>query len=109
MFYHNYVDQCNRKGMSPSAAAEAMGFKRSVVTRWAIGTKPRQATLQRIADFFGCSVNELIKNPATENGDGMKESDEAILNFMRSLPKEKLQGILVALGAPQDVLDSLDH
>ena len=31
MFYNNYVNLCNIKGLSPSAAAEAMGFKRSVI------------------------------------------------------------------------------
>lgn len=47
--------------MSPSAAAEAMGFKRSMVTRWKDGSQPRQATLQRMADFFGCSVADLTE------------------------------------------------
>ena len=73
VFYNNYVTQCNKKGMSPSAAAEAMGFKRSMVTRWKAGSQPRQATLQRMADFFGCSVYDLTtetkKAPANE-GEG---------------------------------------
>ena len=60
MFYHNFVDLCNKIGKSPSAAAEDMGFKRSVVTRWSKGTAPRQATLQRIADYFGVSVSDLV-------------------------------------------------
>lgn len=59
MFYNNYVNLCNKKGLSPSAAAEAMGFKRSVVSRWAKGTQPRQATLQRIAEYFECNVDDL--------------------------------------------------
>lgn len=77
MFYNNYVDQCNKMGLSPSAAAEAMGFKRSVVTRWANGTKPRQATLQRIASFFGCTVEDLEKEKApSEDGErGMTDDD----------------------------------
>lgn len=66
MFYNNYVNLCNIKGLSPSAAAEAMGFKRSVVSRWSNGTQPRQATLQKIATFFNVSVEELTKEtPST--------------------------------------------
>ncbi len=59
VFYNNYVDLCNKLGKSPSAVAEEMGYQRSVVTRWSKGTAPRQATLQKIADFFGVSVSDL--------------------------------------------------
>lgn len=71
VFYYNYVNQCNKKGLSPSAAAEAMGFKRSMVTRWANGSNPRQATIQRMMDFFGCSEADLLaetKKAPSEDG-----------------------------------------
>lgn len=58
MFYYNYVNKCNEKGVSPTAAAIDMGFNRSMVTRWGNGVNPRQATLQKIADYFGCTVAE---------------------------------------------------
>ena len=82
MFYHNFVDLCNKKGMSPSAVAEEMGYQRSVVTRWGNGTKPRRATLQKIAAYFGVTVEELIsenKNPATETGSGISKDDMDLL------------------------------
>ena len=60
MFYYNFVNLCNKAGISPSAAAEEMGYQRSVVTRWSKGTEPRQATLQKVADYFGISVSDLI-------------------------------------------------
>ena len=59
MFFINYVEQCNKKNISPSAAAEAMGFQRSVVTRWSKGAEPRRATLQKMACFFDCSIKDL--------------------------------------------------
>ena len=76
VFYYNYVNQCNKKGVSPSAAAEAMGFKRSMVTRWKDGSAPRQATLQRMASYFGCTVDELLaetKKAPTTDGEGMDD------------------------------------
>ena len=60
LFYYNFVNLCNKKDLSPSAAAEDMGYQRSVVTRWSKGTIPRQATLQKVADYFGVSVEELV-------------------------------------------------
>ena len=71
VFYYNYIDKCNQIGKSPSAVAEEMGYQRSVVTRWSKGAVPRQATLQKIADYFGCDVSELTKEKtATPEGDG---------------------------------------
>ena len=62
MFYFVYVSKCNSIGKSPSAVAEEMGFKRSVVTRWGNGTVPRRATLQRVADYFHCPVDDFLKD-----------------------------------------------
>ena len=76
VFYYNYVALCNSIEKSPSAVAEEMGFQRSVVTRWRHGTVPRQATLQRIADYFGVTVDDLTSEQditerffATSGGD----------------------------------------
>lgn len=73
MFYTNYVKLCNSINQSPSSVSETLGFKRSVVTRWKNGSVPREATLQKIADFFNITVEELLsdikKEPATVSGD----------------------------------------
>lgn len=60
MFYYKYVNLCNKRNISPSAAAEEMGFHRSDVTRWSKGSQPRQATIQKVADYFGVSVSALL-------------------------------------------------
>ena len=88
MFYYNFVDLCNQRGLSPSAAAEAMGLKKSVVTRWKNGTKPRQATLQKIASFFGCSIEDLTKEktPATIS-DEREDVRLMIDDITRMLPR----------------------
>ena len=59
MFYDQFINLCNKRGLSPSAAAEAMGFQRSVVTRWSRGVRPHRATLLRVADYFGVAPEEL--------------------------------------------------
>ena len=59
MFYDEYVALCGKRKISPSAAAEAMGFQRSVVTRWSKGVVPRRATLERIAQYFHVPVSTL--------------------------------------------------
>ena len=74
MFFTNYVNQCNKKGLAPSAAAEEMGFQRSVITRWSKGANPRQATLQKIADYFGCTVEDLTMDNKDATGDILLDS-----------------------------------
>ena len=90
MFYNNYVNLCNIKGLSPSAAAEAMGFKRSVVSRWSKGTQPRQATLQKIADYFGVTVEYL-------SGDADEQKEKPGQIPLAELSEEKQQLIKVVL------------
>ena len=108
VFFNNYVDQCNKKGVSPSAAAIEMGFNKSMITRWKTIERPRQATLQRMCAYFGCTVDDLLKDTKkspSEDGDG----DERIIQFLLSLPHERLRGILLALNAPSEVLAALDR
>lgn len=60
MFYYNFVYLCNLNQISPSAAAEKMGFQKSVITRWSRGTIPTKANQMKIATFFGISVDDLM-------------------------------------------------
>jgi transcriptional regulator with XRE-family HTH domain len=62
VFYDNYLRLCNQKGVSASGAALEMGLSRAAVTGWAQGKVPRDATLRRIADYFGVSVEELTRD-----------------------------------------------
>lgn len=59
MFYDNFLNLCNQKGISPSAAAVEMGFQKSVVTRWKKSI-PTEANRRKIAEYFGISVDELM-------------------------------------------------
>ena len=104
MFYNNYVNLCNIKGLSPSAAAEAMGFKRSVVSRWSKGTQPRQATLQKIADYFGVTV-EYLSGEAEEQKEkpgqiplaGLSEEKQQLLKVILEMTDERAAALLRAL------------
>lgn len=95
MFYYNFVDLCNKVGKSPSAVAEEMGYQRSVVTRWSKGSVPRQATLQKIADYFEVPVfdltsDEQTKKPATVSGDELDETSQKIMDLLAEFSAEEL-------------------
>lgn len=80
MFYDNYVRLCNTVGKSPSAVAVALGLKKATVTRWKKGGTPTDANAQKIADYFGVTVDFLLgaetkKAPTPESERPISDDD----------------------------------
>ena len=65
-FYENFVSLCNSIHKSPTATIIAIGLERSSVTRWKNGGSPSDATVRRIADYFGVSVAELLADKTAD-------------------------------------------
>lgn len=95
MFYAKFVQLCNEKGVSQSAAARGIGLDKSAVTRWSKGSVPRGTTLYRLAEYFGVPVSELLGEgdstertdvattgvaKVAESGDGLEVALEALRN-----------------------------
>ncbi len=76
MFYNKFLKLCNEVGKAPSAVAEELGFKRSAVTKWSKGSLPRQASLQKIADYFGSTVDELTADEPEQKEKPAAQSSE---------------------------------
>lgn len=86
-FYEKYLCLCNSINKSPSAVALELKIGKPSVTRWKNGATPRDATVLKIADYFGVTATELMAEvgeqenaPATE-GEGSKE---AASNFIKA-------------------------
>lgn len=92
-FYEKYLCLCNSINKSPSAVALELKIGKPSVTRWKNGATPRDATVLKIADYFGITVEALMgdklpvlppegtkKAPAAK-GEGSKE---AASNFIKS-------------------------
>ena len=84
MFLMNFLRLCNQVDKSPNAVATEIGIKSSgSVTAWKNGTVPYARTLQKIADYFGVTKEELLSD--NEEGSRSKTQD--------SNKKEKAPGI----------------
>ncbi len=59
MFYQNFIKACNLRGKSPSAVLVEVGIDKSAASRWRRGKKPTDATVQKLADYFGVSPSDL--------------------------------------------------
>lgn len=64
MFKQNFINFCNKKGESPSFVCRQVGIAPATFSCWNENSIPRQATLQRIADYFGITTEDLLRDPA---------------------------------------------
>lgn len=74
MFYDKYVALCAQKGITPSAAAKAIGINKAAVSNWKYRKNgPSDVTMQKIADYFGVPVSELTEETKKAPTDGERE------------------------------------
>ena len=92
MFSDNFVKLCARKGIHPTTVAEILGYSRTTGSKWINGATPRKMTLQKIADYFGITVEELLSGetnkapiPKDERRDERRAEDERKLTMLVSL------------------------
>lgn len=76
-FYYNFLRLCNEVGKSPSKVILEVGGTKSAITRWKNGGTPTDATVQKIANYFGVSADSLksvekIEKPADQKADGLR-------------------------------------
>ena len=109
-FYEKYLCLCNSINKSPSAVALELKIGKPSVTRWKNGATPRDATVLKIADYFGVTVTELMagvgeqeKAPATE-GEGSSAERKALLDIISSLTDEQCRKLLVLVQGAKTVL-----
>ena len=60
MFYDNFLKACNMRNKAPSAVASEIGISKGTVTGGKNGSSPNDATLQKLADYFGVSPSDLL-------------------------------------------------
>lgn len=58
-FYSRFLEKCNEINKKPSAVVVAIGLSKSAVTRWKAGNLPTDATIEKLADYFGVSSEWL--------------------------------------------------
>ena len=87
-FYSNFVRLCNSVNKSPTAVLLEIGLAKSLLTRWKKGKGFTDASAIKIADYFGITVEELIKEktPATD-GDERNDENQKIEEIKRLLPR----------------------
>ena len=113
------IDKINvilaQNGMTGKELEDAIHVSHSVYSQWNTKkTKPSKKNLKKIADALGVDVLAIMddddipeetKKAPSEDG----ANEDVVIQFLHSLPHERLRGILLALGAPEEVLAALDQ
>lgn len=60
MFWETFIKLCASNGTKPNPVAAKLGLSSGSITKWKNGAKPNDTTLQKIADYFGVSVDYLL-------------------------------------------------
>lgn len=110
-FYNKYIRLCTEKGISPSAAAIEIGIRKSNVTYWKSNrSNPSDATLQKIANYFGVTVEYLKGNTEKQETQdeeitqmvspaigGSSEFKQAVIKMICSRTDSELEALESAL------------
>lgn len=103
-FYEKYVQLCNQVDKSPSAVAIELKLGKPSVSRWKTGSKPRDSSILKVANYFGVSP-EWLKGETDDPSAGIKKDpipkDEAvspaaqeIFDFLDSASGEELADVI---------------
>lgn len=95
-FKENFIRLCNNSNKSPSSVCHAVGISAAAFAQWTEKTIPRQATLIKIADYFGVPIETLVpeneqkKAPSEMDGEE-NEKNEIAKIFSDLLPEQQEQ------------------
>lgn len=86
MFYAVFKQLCDARGISPTRASEEIGFSKGSVSYWkkkfveGVDAKPDSYTAEKIADFFGVSVDMLLgrSQPAPPDAPAQPADSDAV-------------------------------
>ncbi len=104
MFYERFVDLCNEKGMSPTAAIQAIGLSTGNLKNWKNGRIPKPDVLDKIVGFFDVSIDYLlgktnIKKPLVNNDEELTE----YLYYLKTRPELRMLFKVSSKATKEDV------
>lgn len=102
MFWNNFIFYCNQNSVAPNRVAAKLGFSTGTVTWWKKGRVPRDSALQKIAAYFGVTVDDLLADTPQKTPPASKElteDDMKLLELFHSIPEDKRAAYLELLAA----------
>jgi DNA-binding Xre family transcriptional regulator len=64
MFKQNFINICVERGIAPTTVLKEIGLSNATFSCWTDTSVPRQTTLTKLADYFGITPEDLLRDPA---------------------------------------------
>ncbi len=103
-FWDRFAAECRNAGKSPNPIAKELDISSGSVTAWKYGAVPNRQTLEKLSDYFGCTIDYLLgktdeRSPAKEETAGWQDRglsgvEFAIYGEVRSLTESEQQDVL---------------
>ena len=79
MFKEIFIKLCNERNVPPTVVLQNIGLTAATFSKWDDTSVPRKATLYKLADYFGVSVDYLLGNTVDVNEKMPIESTNAVM------------------------------
>lgn len=103
-FYDNYIKLCAVHDKSPTAVSKEIGLSNAAASGWKNGKKPSAVTKQKLADYFGVTVEDLTGEAQKEKPSTAGEMD---LSSLSPEDAELVKKILNASEAKKNAIREL--
>lgn len=98
MFYDNYCVLCEMKKVTPTKAAKAVGLSAAAPTKWKkTGASPSAETLQKLAVYFGITVDELLGKEKQPTEGELHPANKKLMELSRTLSPEEAEKVYKAI------------
>lgn len=98
MFWKNFLVECAKVQKTPAVVVEEIGLSNSMPTSWKKGVIPQKKNQEKIAKYFGITVEELMgtkKEPAGKGGlDAQIQNIVEMLNNASPEAKDEVEAFL---------------
>ena len=106
-FYEKYLMLCDKNKKTPSGAALEMGLSKTTVNRWKNGGGITDATILKVATYFGVTVKELTGEEPEQKEKPAPGGSELDLSGVSPEDFELLKRILAAPEAKKNAIREL--
>lgn len=96
MFWEVFYSLCESKNMKPLQVVKDLKISVGSITKWKNGSVPNGNTLQKLAEYFGVTVDYLLGNTGKKEKPSVNE-DEELAEYLEMLRTDENYRMMFSL------------
>lgn len=96
MFWDRFISECSRINERPNSTGKKLKISSGTISAWKNnGTLPNQQTLEKLADYFGCTIDYLVGRShyrtleeVSKNYATFSEQEKTLIKLFREISEE---------------------